>query len=175
MRRTILLILTCLALTVHAQDSTRAVNPMTMGFGYLSYDTVLRAMPEYGQVQQQLTKLRSQYEAELKRVEQEFNRKYEEFLDGRADFPPTILRKRQSELQELMQRNVDFRNKSVKEISEAETRLMQPLKDKLSKAIVLVGHQEGLAFILNTDQNACPFINPTVGTDVTQLVRNALQ
>ena len=52
---------------------------------------------------------------------------------------------------------------------------MGPLKEKLGKAIALVGQQQGLAFILNTDQNACPYVNASVGTDVTQLVINALQ
>ena len=170
MKRLLLLCFIISSLCVSAQDNTQVLK-----FGHLSYDSVLRAMPDYEQVQQQLGKLRSQYEAELKRVEQEFNRKYEEFLDGRQDFPPTILRKRQTELQELMQRNVDFRNKSVQDIGQAESRLMGPLKEKLGKAIALVGQQQGLAFILNTDQNACPYVNATVGTDVTQLVINALQ
>ena len=160
----------CVVLCVSAQD-----NIQVLRFGYLSYDSVLRALPDYEQVQQQMTKLRSQYEAELSRVEQEFNRKFEEFLDGRADFPPTILRKRQTELQELMQRNVDFRNKSLQEISQTETQLMLPLKEKLSKAIALVGQQQGLAFILNTDQNACPFIDPDRSCNVTEDVMRMLE
>ena len=39
-------------------------------------------MPDYAVVQQQMADLRAQYQAETKRVEDEFNRKYEDFLDG---------------------------------------------------------------------------------------------
>jgi outer membrane protein len=33
-----------------------------------------------------------------------------------------------------------------------------------------VGAERGYAFIINTDQNACPFISPQQGEDVTQAV-----
>ncbi len=51
-------------------------------FGYLSYDEAIKSMPEYAVMQENINDLRSKYDAEQKRVEEEFNRKYEEFLDG---------------------------------------------------------------------------------------------
>ena len=58
------------ALKASAQtDST-----LVFHYGFLSYETALRAMPEYANVQQSLTQLKEQYEAETLRVEDEFNR-----------------------------------------------------------------------------------------------------
>ena len=51
-------------------------------FGYLSYNVVMQAMPEYAAMQSSMAELREKYEAEQKRVEDDFNKKYEEFLDG---------------------------------------------------------------------------------------------
>ena len=51
-------------------------------FGYLSYNAVVQAMPEYAAMQNSMAELRQKYEAEQKRVEDDFNKKYEEFLDG---------------------------------------------------------------------------------------------
>ena len=45
-------------------------------------------------------------------MEDEFNRKYEDFLEGQRDFPQTILQKRQLELQQLMEKNIEFRTSS---------------------------------------------------------------
>ena len=84
--------------------------PQPIIIGYLSYQTALQALPQYTEVQQKVKEFRQSYEAEMKRVEDEFNQKYEDFLDGREEFPRTILLKRQTELQEMMQRNIDFRN-----------------------------------------------------------------
>jgi outer membrane protein len=170
-RLTVIIIAVCAVLCASAQqDSTRQLR-----YGYLSYDSVLVAMPGYALVQNTLAAMRSQYEAEMKRVEQDFNLKYEEFLDGQRDFPPTILRKRQTELKELLERNVSFKAVSRQELAEAEVRAMAPLRERLSQTLDQIGRERGYAFILNTDAGAVPFINPAVGEDITQLVLNAFR
>lgn len=149
-------------------------NAQGLRFGYLSYDAVLKAMPDYSLVETSLARLRSQYEAEAQRAENEFNAKYEEFLDGQRDFPPTILQKRQSELQELMEKNIAFKEESQRLLAKAEEEAMAPLRQRLADALLHVGITQGYAFILNTDQNACPFINPEMGDDVSKAVLEAL-
>ena len=144
-------------------------------FGYLSYDYVLRSMPEYAMTQENMADLRSKFDAEMKRVEEDFNRKYEEFLDGQRDFAPTILQKRQTELQEMLTRNIAFKAESEKLLRQAEIEAMAPLKEKLQKAIRQVGAEGGYAFILNTDGDACPYIDPEMGEDVTEKVMAALK
>ena len=148
---------------------------VAQSFGYLSYDQALKSMPEYLIVQKKLADLTAQYEAETKRVEDEFNTKYEQFLEGQRDFPPTILQKRQSELEELMEKNIAFKEESRQLLATAEQEAMAPLHEKLAAAIQQVGTSRGLAFILNTDQNAVPFINPSIGIDVTEAVLQLIE
>ena len=170
MKRVLLLIFACLALTVQAQDSITSLK-----IGYLSYEAALKAMPAYTLAPKKLTELRSQYEAELKRVEDEFNRKYEAFLDGQKDFPKTILLKRQTELRELMDRNVAFRNESREQIRQAEADALVPLRQQLNGVLAALAKQYGFTLILNTDADACPYIDAAVGQDINQLVYDALQ
>ena len=144
-------------------------------FGYFSYEQILKWMPEYKIVVDNMNDLKSKYDAETKRVEEEFNRKYEEFLDGQRDFAPTILQKRQTELQELLNRNVAFKAVSERLLAEAEKEAFAPLHQKLSNALQTIGAQNGYAFILNTDGNACPYIDPTMGEDVTNMLKEALK
>ena len=144
-------------------------------FGYLSYEAAIKAIPDYEEMQNNLATLRAQYEAEMKRVEDDFNKKYEEFLDGQAHFPKTILQKRQSELQEMLDKNTAFKRQGQALLNDAEASLRQKLQAALDAAITTVGQEGGYAFILNTDQHAAPFINPQMGEDVTQAVINALQ
>ena len=142
--------------------------------GYLSYDSVLTAMPQCAIVEKRLEELTTQYEAELKRVEDEFNQKYEAFLDGRKDFPRTILLKRQTELQQLMQRNIEFRENSRKELQQARDEAYAPLQQLLSKAIAIVAQRHRLAVVVNTDANACPFIDPALAVNISQEVEKEL-
>ena len=45
----------------------------------------------------------------------------------------------------------------------------------LSEAIRAVWVERGYTYIINTDGNTCPFINPAVADDVTNYVKEKLQ
>lgn len=141
-----------------------------ISIGFLSYDSALAAMPDYALVQAHHDKLRQAYEAELKRVEEEFNQKYEAFLEGQRDFPRTILLKRQTELQQLLQKNIEFKRQGQKELEQAYEDALAPLRQKLDKAIAAVARRQGLAIVVNTDSRACPFIDPDMGVDIQEAV-----
>ena len=165
MKKLFLLIVLCvLSLTAGAQ--TR--------FGYFSYEEVLKSMPDYVLAQRGINDLRLKYDAELKRAEDEFNSKYEEFLEVQKDLVPAILHKRQAELQEMMQKNINFKNESQRLLQQAETDAFAPVKAKLNTAIKKVGQAQGYAFVLNTDNNACPYVNPEMGENATKLIQEAL-
>lgn len=142
---------------------------------YFSYDTAMKSMPEYALAQSNISSLRSKYAAEMKRAEDEFNNKYEEFLDGQHDFAPLILQKRQAELQELMQKNIAFKAEAERLLAQAEKDAMAPVADKLNAALQKIGKERGYAVVLNTDSNACPYIDTTIADDITTIVKDALR
>ena len=160
----LLIVLGVLSLTANAQPR----------FGYFSFDNVLKSMPDYVMAQRSIDDLRQKYDAEMKRAEDEFNSKYEEFLDVQKDLVPAILRKRQAELQEMMQKNINFKNESQRLLKQAEADAFAPVKNKLYNALTKVGQAQGYAFILNTDGDACPYVNPEMGEDATELIKEAL-
>jgi len=163
MKKFLLVIFACIAMAAQAQDNAPALK-----FGYMSYDMALKSMKDYATVQMRMDSLRSAFNAEMQRVEDEFNRKYEDFLDGQKDFPRTILLKRQTELQDMLQKNIAFKQQSIQEIKDTEAQLMAPLRIHLNEAIATVARERGLALVVNTDANACPFIEPTMGVDVNE-------
>ncbi len=145
-----------------------------LAFGYLSYDEVLRSMPDYAIAVKTEADLRAKYDAEVKRVENDFNSKYESFLEGQRDFPESIRQKRQAELQDLLDKNIKFREESRRLLAAARKDIFAPLHAKLSAALMQIGTSRGYAFILNTDNNTCPFINAASGVDITADVKAAL-
>lgn len=161
MKRLFTVLLLALPLSLSAQ----------MQFGYMSYKTVMAEMPEFAQVKQSMVDLKAKYDAEATRGEEEFQKKFVDFLQGQKDFPQTIMQKRQAELQSLMENGITFRIESQKTLEQAEKDLMAEVKKKLNNVILEVGVEYGYAFVLNTDDDACPFINPVIGVDVTDLVR----
>lgn len=186
MKQIILSILAFASLTVNAQDvvgeeaqalpAALTEQPAaTFKFGYLSYSQAFEKMPDYAIAQKTMQELKVKYEAEMKRVEREFNEKYEDFLEGQRDFPPAILQKRQMELQELMTKNVKFKEESRRLLEQAQQDVHAPLHEKLSALLKSIAESNGLAFILNTDNYACPYLNPASGIDLNDLVQEQLQ
>ena len=171
MKKILLLALMALPLSLQAQNQEATVVETSAAasvikFGYVSYSALLESMPDYAVAMSQYAQLEEKYAAETRRVEDDFNAKYEAFLEGQRDFPPTILNKRQSELQELLEKNIAFKNESKRLLAEAKAELMKPLRDKLSNVLSTIGTEQGLAFIINTDNDSCPFINSQMGVNV---------
>ena len=181
MKKQIIFIL-CLISTLvgKAQDSTNVEAPAqvvaapSLTYGYFSYNDVLQAIPDYMAAQRNIAALKTQYESEMKRSEDEFNKKYVEFLDGQRDFAPSILKKRQAELQDMMAKNVAFKEESVRLLAKAEKDLMEPVTNKLKAAIQHVGKELKLAFVLNTDNNALPYVDETLGRNITEEIKKAI-
>ncbi len=171
MKHLLAIIFSAISLCVSAQSEIASA----VKFGFLSYEQALTSMPDYAMAQAQIVKLKAKYDEEAKRVETDFNLKYEDFLDTQADMPKSILEKRQSELQELLNRNIEFKAESRRLLEQAEKDAFAPLHEKLQRALRVIGEQDGYAFIINTDNNACPFINPAQGIDVTKTVISLLQ
>ncbi len=144
-------------------------------FGYLSYNAVMQAMPEYAAMQNSMAELRQKYEAEQKRVEDDFNKKYEEFLDGQKSYPKTILQKRQSELQEMLDKNIAFKKESQRLLKQAEEDAMAPVMVRLAETLDAIGKVRGYAFIVNIDEKVALWLNPSLGEDITATVIAQLQ
>lgn len=132
-------------------------------------------MAGYSIAMKHIDDLKKQYDEEMKRVEEEFNKKYEEFLDGQKDFAPSIREKRQAELQEMMEKNIAFKQEARRLIRQAEEEAMAPLKEQLSSVLNALGKEKGYAFIINTDNNALPFVNELMGEDISIPLKERLK
>lgn len=143
-------------------------------FGYFNLNTLMKAVPEYATAQKNIADLRVKYDAETKRSEDEFNKKYEEFLDGQRDFAPTIMQKRQAELQDMMEKNIAFKKEAQRLLAQAEQDAMAPVKGKVLDAVRKLGQQRGYAFILNADGDAVPYIDMAYGDNLNDAVLSLL-
>lgn len=168
-----------LPVCVEAQDSlavaeapvAKSEQAVQKKFGYLSYSSVIRELPEYIRSQEKLSGLQKKYDEELARADKEFNLKFVEFLDGQKEFPENILLKRQKELQDLMEKSLQFKSEVKSLLEQARQDLGAPVIEKLNGIIAQIGQELGLEYVLNTDNNACPYIDKNVGLDITGLVR----
>lgn len=159
---------------VGAQQATTAAQPV-LRFGYFSFEQVFHTMPGYAIAKHNMDELRGKYDEETKRVETEFNSKYEDFLDGQRSYAKSILEKRQAELRELMEKNIAFKAEAARLLKKAEKEAYAPLKAKMNAALQQIGKENGFAFILNTDNNATPYLSAEMGVDITEALKEKIK
>ena len=143
--------------------------------GYFSYKAILEDMPDYVTAMLGVETLRKQYDEELKAASDEFNEKYELFLDQQNMLDEPIKQKRQADLQSLLDRNTQFRNESMRLLRQAEQDALAPVKQKLNKAIQSVGYSGAFLLIVTPDSEACPYSDSNSAEDVTAKIKSYIR
>ena len=136
-------------------------------FGYIDFNGTLKLMPEYMEAQIILQKTQSDYREEIDRSKREFERQYIEFMLEQDHLSPSIVAKRQKELQLLMDNNAQFRDKVQSELETKREELLVPLKKKLMKAVSDVCSEQNLDYVIDTGKGTYLYINPEKGIDIS--------
>ena len=139
-------------------------------FGYYSHEAVLSALPEYAQAIEEFNSLKARCEAEIEHNEKELTRMYVAFLDGQQDFPEPILRKRQKELQQMVDNSALFRDRLKDWLLHAKDSLTAPSEGKVNVALERVCVRRGLAYAIDCDETRYRYINPAIGEDITEAI-----
>lgn len=147
----------------------------TMKFGYVSYDKVMKSMSDYIIAQHNISDLQSQYDEEAKRTENDFNNKYEAFLEDQDRLAESIRNKRQSELLDMLNKNAEFKRQAEKLISDTRKSTFDAMYKKIDAAVKAVAAKRGLMFVVNSDNHNLPFVNPKYGEDLTTAVESELK
>ena len=131
------------------------------------------AMPEIAGVQQTLAGLETEWETVMLQMQEEFFTKLREFQERQATMPESIREMRQSELAELEQRIVAFRQTAEADLRRKQMELMAPVIEKVRTAIEAVGTENGFTYIFDLAAQSIVFESPT-SNDVTPLVKARL-
>ena len=70
-------------------------------FGHVNTQEIIQVMPEYNKAKTEIDALQAQYEADLKSMQDELQKKGEAFDKEQASLPDNIKQRRQQELQDM--------------------------------------------------------------------------
>ena len=143
-------------------------------FGYFSYKAVLDSLPQYHEAINEYNKLKQRCNEEIEHYELRLTRTYVSFLDGHRNFPEPILRKRQNELQQMIDNSVHFRDEVKKWLREAKDSFCAPCYDTIAVALKKVCTEMNLAYAIDVDRNIYKYINPEMGVDITEYILKAI-
>ena len=124
-------------------------------FAHFRSVDIIQVMPEFAKAQTDIQTMSKQYEDEIKRAEEEFQKKFADFQQEQKTLPQNILERRQKDLQEMQQKGIQFQHEAQQQGYELVSRPLfhfQPPIFRLSSAFMhcSVGSQpSGFSIIIS--------------------------
>ena len=163
MKKLIIFLLMMLPLGGFAQESKIAI---------VNTQEVIQAMPEFATMQKQMADMEAKYKNEMQVMQDEYNKKYSDFVAQQDSLTENIKMRRMQELQDMEQRTQNFIQISQQDFQKKQGELFTPIQDKLKNAIKAVGDEKGYTYILdpqivlyqgNTAVDATQFVKAKLG------------
>ena len=119
-------------------------------YGHVNTTELFQQMPEVAKVKAQMDTIQSQYENQLTMMQEELQKKYQDYQTNEATMPDAIKQMRQQELQEMQARIQTFYQTAEQDIQKKQQELLAPVHEKLTKAIKAVGARDGYTYIFDS-------------------------
>jgi outer membrane protein len=142
-------------------------------FGHVNSQEVINVMPEYTKAKSEIDALTQQYDADLKSMQDELQKKAEAFDKEQATLPENIKQRRNQELQDMYQKIQQSYQDNQMALQKASQEKMQAITSKVLDAIKTVGQEGGYVYIMDIGAGI-PYISTTLSTDVTAQVKTKL-
>lgn len=141
-------------------------------FGHVNAEEIMQLMPELTKARADLEALAKTYEADLKSMQDEIQKKGEAYEKEQASLPANIKERREKELNEMMQKYQQTYQDNQQALNKEQQEKMQPIQKKVLDAITAVGQEGGYVYIMQV--GSALYISSTLSTDVTAQVKAKL-
>lgn len=139
-------------------------------FGKVNTQVVVQSLPDYAKAQGEMAALSKQKENDLKSMQDELTRKYQEYDKSKSAMNPTKQKETEEELQGLNAKIQQAYQDAQKELSEKNNALLEPILTKVQNAITAVGKTGGYTTIFEIGTSGVVFFGDNV-KDVTEEVK----
>ena len=110
---------------------------------------IMGKMPAMLDAQKQLEKLSGTYDADYKKMVEEYQAKLKKYEGESATVTDAVNGERSKEVQDMQKRIVDFRDNAQKELQQKESDIVKPLMEKVRASIQKVGKAKGFQYVLD--------------------------
>lgn len=143
-------------------------------FAHFNSAEIIPNMKEYTQAMEELQVIGKQYEDDVKLMQTELQKKYEEYQKEASNLLENVRQRREQELQDLQQRLQVTVQDNQEAFQKAQAEKLQAIQEKVMVAVKKVGEDGGYLYIMDTSTGVVPFINQTLSTDVSADIKKAL-
>lgn len=143
-------------------------------FGHIDSQALISSLPEAIRVQGELEALGKQYEAELTSMQNELQRKAEEYEKTRSTMNATKQAETEQSLQEMYNKIQQAASDNQQAFNKAQQEKLGPILDRVRVAIENVAKKGGYIYIMEQSAGQPIYVNTTLSTDITSEVKAEL-
>lgn len=140
-------------------------------YAHINTQELFTQMPELNTIKAQMDTLQGMYENQIAMMQEEFNKKVQDYQQNQATMTDGVREFRQQELADLEQRIQTFYQTAQQDIQRKQQEYLMPVHEKMAKAIEAVGTEKGYTYIF--DSAAMLYIAPDA-TDIMADVKAKL-
>ncbi|MDR2497642.1 MAG: OmpH family outer membrane protein [Tannerellaceae bacterium] len=140
---------------------------------HVNFQEVLLAMPEIPNIEKEMAKITEEYQKELELMQGDYQKKYMDYVAQQDSLTENIKLRRQQEIQDIQERLSSLYELAQKDVPEKRQKLIQPVQEKVLKAIKDVGDEKGYTYIMSMEP-ALFLYTGTAAVDATPFVKTKL-
>lgn len=143
-------------------------------FAHFNTADIIPNMKEYTTAMGELEAMQKQYADDIKLMQDELQKKSEEYQKEQANLLDNVRQRREQELNDLYTRLQQSYQDNQAALQKAETEKMNIIREKVLAVVKKVGEAGGYVYIVDTSSGVIPFINSTLSTDITDQLKKEL-
>lgn len=136
--------------------------------GHTDGQVLLFSMPEITKVNADLEKISGDFTTTMNEMQKDYQTKLQEFEANKTSWPEAILQSKYKAIMDLEKNMTDFEQTANTELEKSRNDLLQPLIEKIGKAIEDVAKEEGYSYVIDSSTGVLLYRG---GDDLTDKIK----
>ncbi len=162
-----------LLLVVVALVASSSAFGQELKFGHINIQKLVTELPAKVAADKKLQNEANKLEQNLKVMNEELDTKYTDYMQKRDTLPELIRATKEKEIQEISERLKNFQMLAQQNLQQQEQQMLQPIIEKVQKAIDEVGAENGFIYIFDISSRVVIY-HSEQSKDVEELVKAKL-
>jgi len=142
-------------------------------FGHVNKQEIIQALPDRDSAVNKLQKFQKELESGIQTANEEYQAKLQKYVEEKDKLDPLIRQSKEKELSSLQQNMQQYTENAQQLYQQKQNDLMQPIIEKIQKAISEVGKEGAFTYIFDLQAQAVAYFSND-SQDVTELVKQKL-
>lgn len=140
-------------------------------FAHFNSADIIPNMKEWITATEEIQTMAKQYEDDMKLMQEELQKKADEFQKEQANLLENVRQRREQELKDLYERLQQSYQDNQQALEKARQEKLGAINEKVLAAVKKIGETGGYIYVVDINTGTIPFVNSQLSTDISDLIK----